>query len=78
MVISLTSGSLTHCICGYLDLISLPGSFIGAFVAWYAMIAAEKVELPRRIIIYIACILTALILLKNTCDILLWGHNPLL
>ena len=78
IVISVVNVGLTCCICGHLDIISLPGSLIGLIAAWYAMFRAKDIKVFRRVVIGIACIVTTLTLFKNVCDILWLGHNPLL
>lgn len=78
LAISVLNASLTCCICGHIGFISLPGSIIGASASWYIFATRKKTGLLRRVVIYIACIVTTLLLFKNGCDILWLGHDPLL
>jgi hypothetical protein len=84
--ISMFNASVNRCTCGYLDFGSLPGSLIGAGMAWCAWfiwkdvkgIEREVIGFAGRVVIGFACVITTVILLKNICFILWYGHDPIL
>ncbi len=78
MMISLINLMCFTCLCGHTSFDTLPGSFIGASATWYVFIKKKKVGDLRRVVIAIFCIATTVILIKNGCDILWFGHEPLL
>lgn len=76
--VSLVNVVMTSCICGHMEVISLPGSLLGVSIGWYAMFKAKNVGFVTRIVIDFVCIATTILLFMNICDILWVGHNPLL
>ena len=78
VLITMLNSSLTCCICGHLDMISLPGSVIGFLVAFFPFVRAKQAGVARRIVIDACVVVTGLALFKNIGDVLWWGHSPLL
>ena len=78
VLVTILNASFTHCMCGHLDTVSLPGSIIGFVIACFPFVRAKQPGLARRIVIDACVIATGLSLFKNIGDVLWWGHSPLL
>ncbi len=78
LVISYLNMMMTTCMCGHMSRISLPGSVVGAAMAWFAFAAPNRANWPVRVLVMLSAALTMFILIKNLGDVLWWGHEPLL
>ena len=78
LFIALINSQLTCCACGHLSFISLLGSLIGAALAWVAFFKHNEQSWIKRLVMYIALILTTLLIIKTSADILWCGHTPLI
>ena len=77
-LVTMLNDSFTHCMCGHLHTVSLPGSIIGFAIACFPFVRAKQPGLARRIVIDACVILTGLDLIKNIGDVLWWEHSTLL
>lgn len=75
LLICALNGTLTACMCGYLDFVSRPGSVIAVAVCCVPFFGAKEAGLARRVVIAACLIATALSLLKNIGDILWWATH---
>ena len=79
LVLALLNMSLTMCLCGHYDFISLPGNITSVTLVWIGLSKRDKNQ-KKSSFLY-STIVTGFItvqLLKNIHNILWTGHNPLL
>ena len=78
VLLSTFNFSLMACACGHLDALALPGSALGAAIAWLVFVKSPGGPAVIRLALMAATVLTTLILLKNAGDMLWFGHGALL
>jgi len=78
VLLSTFNFSLMACACGHLDALVLPGSALGAAVAWLVFAKSPGGPAVIRLALMAATVLTTLVLLKNAGDVLWFGHGALL
>lgn len=66
------------CACGHLDRVALVFTTLTSGLAWWAFVAAHEKRSVPRALIAVAVVAATLLWLKNVCDVLWLGHNPLL
>lgn len=69
--------SLTMCMCGLQGLDGLPGSAVGAALAWWAFFRKSRGGVPARLLVSAAAIFTTYFLLRNIHNVLWSGHDSL-